>query len=363
MINYKIYKNFEEDEIQDIIFFLNNNNKNLFFQSNYFINNCKKIYYDDDSQIYLILLYEKEEPILVVPIVINEKFKIKILKWLSCEAIDFNIPICNFEILHKKSNEINLTFLNAINTLSYDLILFDKLPEFVLKNKNFFLSDLYKNYSMSFYFDFKESIEDFYLKKTNSKTKQTDKRKLKKIAGQNQIKFEKVVLDKNNFELFEELVKKKYYQYYKKQIRSFDPNKIKRFYNNIAIKSNKNFNLVLHKMKIEENVLSVIFGIEQYDYFYFLIPYISNSSVTKYSPGRFHIQELIRVYQKKNMHFDFTAGEEEYKKNWSNSFYTVNYILKLNNLRGLPLYLYFWFYYRFRKNKLIKKIFRYFNIV
>tara|TARA_B100000401_G_scaffold433916_1_gene373236 strand:+ start:3 stop:1094 length:1092 start_codon:yes stop_codon:yes gene_type:complete len=362
MITFKIYDNLNQPKVQEIISYLYEKNNNLFFQSNLFLNNCNNIYLNNKSKIYIILLFDEEKPILAAPVYIEEKYKIKILKWLSCETIDFNIPICDYKILYSNFDEINVIFFQALNTLSYDLIKFDKFPEFVLRNKNLFLTDLLSKYSDSYYFDSSEDLDNFYLNNTNSKTKQTDRRKLKKILSEKKLNLEKIILNKDNFESFEELVNLKYNQYFSKNLKSFNPNKIIEFYFNIIIKDKKNFSLVIHKMKIENTDLSIIFGIEQFNYFYYLIPYVPNTPVFKYSPGRFHIKELIKIYQKKKMNVDFTSGDENYKKNWSNCSYDMNYILKMNNLKGLPLYIYFILYYRLRKNQTLKKILHFIKI-
>lgn len=363
MISFQIYNDLDASEVEEIIRNLYYKKNNIFFQSNSFINNCKNIYHNNKSKIYIIVLKENNEPILVAPLYIQKKFTIKILKWLSCETIDFNIPICDFKYLHEKSEEINKVFLKALNSLSFDILMFDKFPEFVLETENLFLKNFLKKYSISCYFDGKEETETFYINKTNSKIRQTDRRKLKKITNNEKIYYEKTNITKENFEIFEKLVKDKFTQYFYKNTKTFNTDKVKMFYFNVVNDKEKNFKLIIHKMKVKNTVISIIFGIEQFNSFYYLIPYIPVSPVYKFSPGRFHIKELLDFYKKKKMNFDFTAGDEKYKKQWSNQFYDMNYLLKIKNIKGFPIFVYYWLYYYLRNFKIIKKILQFLKVL
>ena len=66
---------------------------------------------------------------------------------------------------------------------------------------------------------------------------------------------------------------------------------------------------------------------------------IKESEFSRYSPGRLLISLLIRwSISKKLEAFDFTLGDESYKKSWSNKdSYLYNYV-KLNTLNGFYLF-------------------------
>ena len=101
------------------------------------------------------------------------------------------------------------------------------------------------------------------------------------------------------------------------------------FYFNVANDKEKNFKLIIHKMKVVHSHI-YNFGIEQFNSFYYLIPYVPVSQFINF-PGRF-TSRAIEFYKEKN-EFDFTAGDEQYKKQWSNQFYNVNYVLKIKILK------------------------------
>lgn len=325
---------------------------NIFFQSKEFLNSCCAVYLKDKKKIFIIIRKNKK-PFFIAPLYIDHKCGIKILKWISCEAIDYNLPIADFEIFKNNEYETNRILLSAIFKLPIDIIYFDKIPIFDFY-KTF--NKTLKKYTNSYIFDSYQNFKDFYLKTTHSKTRQTDKRKYKKMFSNGKAIYEKIYIKNENINLLINLIQKKYYFYKKKKIRTFNLVKLTKFYENISCYLKKDFKLVMHIMKKNEDVLSYIFGIEHKNNFYYLIPYTPVTKYYKLSPGRMHIKYLIEEYQVKNVNIDFTAGDEDYKNDWSNKSINICYFLTLKNFKGFYIYLYFIFYYRFRKSKILKKI-------
>ncbi len=356
MINYKIYDQLSNSVLKNIIKNIYKDNKNFFFQSILFLNSCKKIYYENNNNLKIIIILKNEVPICVVPTYLEINKKIKILKWLSCEAIDYNVSLLNHEIVKANIKEVDKVLMDAFNEISPDLIFFDKIPEFIFQNKNNLLNNYFKKYTNSYYYNYQENIGDYYNKTTNSKTKQTDKRKLKKILLNGAISFEKIIInEKNNF-LLNKLIDCKHNQYLEKKIKTFNKDKLYEFYKNLVVYSDKDFDLVLHKMKVSNTEASLIFGIEHRNFFYYLIPYVPKSDIQKFSPGRLHLKNILDTYQKKKISVDFTSGDEKYKSDWSNVNFNVNYILILKSIRGILFFLYYFLYFKLRKINFLKKL-------
>ena len=112
-------------------------------------------------------------------------------------------------------------------------------------------------------------------------------------------------------------------------------------------------------MSCDNKVVSSIFGIIFGKIFYYLIPHVYESSLRKYSPGKYHLIELIKKYENSNISkIDFAPGDEDYKIKWSNQSYKI-FIFQI-----VPKSLIFYFkklYFILRKIRIIKKIKIYFN--
>ena len=66
---------------------------------------------------------------------------------------------------------------------------------------------------------------------------------------------------------------------------------------------------------------------------------MKEKNLSKFSPGRLLISLLIRwSISKKLKIFDFTLGDEAYKKDWSNDSNPLYNYIQLTSLRGFILY-------------------------
>ena len=67
---------------------------------------------------------------------------------------------------------------------------------------------------------------------------------------------------------------------------------------------------------------------------------MKEENLKKYSPGRLLISLLVRWSISKKLEiFDFTLGDEDYKKSWSNASSVLFNHIKLISLRGFILYI------------------------
>ena len=94
-------------------------------------------------------------------------------------------------------------------------------------------------------------------------------------------------------------------------------------------------------MTLDNEILSIHFGLKQKNRFYYLIIANNNSKYNIYSPSRLLISFLIRwSISKKIKIFDFTLGNEKYKINWSNSSQIIFNYCKLINFKSFYYYIF-----------------------
>ena len=115
----------------------------------------------------------------------------------------------------------------------------------------------------------------------------------------------------------------------------FGLNYYKRFYYDL-IKSEFNF-LKIHisAIKVGNNFLSTHFGFINDKKFYYLMPSFDNKKFKNFSGGNILLENLINYTQSKNMDvFDFTIGDELYKKKWTNEQHDLFDVILTNSLIG-----------------------------
>jgi CelD/BcsL family acetyltransferase involved in cellulose biosynthesis len=357
MLNFKIFTELNKDLLEDLRKIENNSLLQVFQLSQWLeviVNTQKNL-----KKIKIITIYCNEEIILVAPLCINNFYGCKELRWLSSDIFDYNNPI-----ISKSFNYENIDFQNLwkriIKELSCecDIIYFKKVPEFIKFKKNPLIDLNYKYYQKSYQLNLINfEYDTFYNKNNNNKSKQTDRRKEKKLNEKNDLKFSYTEINPQNFYLIEELIFEKIYFYKKKKEKTYDGKDIALKYKKIVDSLSNNFKFNISVLEKNNKKISSIIGVIYNNIYYYLIPFTYDTQFKKFSPGRFHIINLINWAIKNNIKtIDFTAGDEPYKLDWSNSCFNMYYYIRLINLRGLPRYIFLMFYFKLRKNFFLKKI-------
>ena len=227
-----------------------------------------------------------------------------------------------------------------------------------MSKTNPILNSDYKFYQYSYQLNLENfNFDEFYNSKNNNKTIQTDRRKKKKLNEGKELFFKYEDCTAENFLEIEKLIIEKIDYYKKRNLKTFEVNIINKYYKLITSKNNNYKFKICHCFK-EDTKISSIFGVIHDGIFYYLIPLVYKSNYNKYSPGRFHIIDLIEWSINKRLKLvDFSPGDENYKTIWSNQKYKIFYYIKVQNLKGLLRYVKLKTYYSLRKNRFLKKLY------
>jgi len=219
----------------------------------------------------------------------------------------------------------------------------------------------YKYYQKSYQINLNNYNYDFfYNQNNNNKSKQTDRRKKKKLDKDDNLVYSYIKINLSNFELIEELIFEKISSYHAKKERTFNYKDIANQYREIISYDNSAYEFNLSILKKNNQKISSILGVIYNGIYYYLIPVTHDTCYKKFSPGRFHIINLINWSIKKNIQsIDFTPGDELYKLSWSNNNFKMFYYIKPLSLKGSIRYLLLIFYYKLRKSYFLRKIYHF----
>jgi CelD/BcsL family acetyltransferase involved in cellulose biosynthesis len=359
MIHYKIFENFEHSLLKN-----SKELRNLFlfniFQTPEWIDVIIKSY-NKLENVKIVYVYSDSKIILVVPFCIKNICGCKELRWVSSDIIDYNNAIIS-ELFDFDDVEFKNIWNEIIEDLSSqcDLIFFNKIPEFIKFKKNPLINSDYKSYQKSYQLILENfDYNSFYNDNNNNKTQQTDRRKEKKLTNQGNLKCSYIDINKNNFRLIEDLIYKKMSFYKKNKIKTFNDKDLINQYRQLVNVMSNDFKFNLSILEKDGKKISTIFGVLFNQIYYYLVPFTYNTEFKKYSPGRFHIINLIKWAKNNNIKtIDFTAGDEEYKKNWSNRNFNMFFYIKLINLIGVPRFIFLNLYFKFRNNFFLKKMYQ-----
>ena len=302
-------------------------------------------------QIKIICIFENSLPVAIFPFEIKKKFNLNILFWAGGNKSDYFYPIIKDDFIFNKDSFNNLFNKIILKINAIDLIYLRRQINYFNSKKNPFVFYLNGNNEDSNVYiinipDKWNIYTKNYLKKNFFKQ---NLRKIKKLKENGILRFVNSNDDNTCFFLLDKLFSYKNQQLKKKKIRIFNDLDIS-FYRKIFENYKKKNQSLLSYLSLNNEILSIHFGLKQNNHFYYLIIAKNNSKFDIYSPSRLLISFLVRwsISKKVNI-FDFTLGDEKYKSNWSNESLKIFNYCKLIKFKAFYYFIFLKTYFFLRK--------------
>jgi len=302
--------------------------------NNYRVNN-------NNFLLYIVVVKHESKVVCILPFEIEKKFKFRILKWAGDKQSDYCCPL-----LRKNLNFDRKTFVDLFNQVldlikNVDVIYLIKQPEYIEGIKNPFI-EFSGNFTDSKTYNILlpktwEYYKDQILKKEFHLQNLRKKKSLKKIGNLNF----KIYNDQNEkINVMKKLFSQKNIRLSSQGIKDILKLEDLEFYKKFEESALKNIKTHLSALILNDELIAIHWGIIYKKRFYYLLLSMKENQLSKYSPGRLLISLLIRWSISKKLEvFDFTLGDENYKKSWSNkNSYLFNYV-ESKSLKGFNLFL------------------------
>ena len=339
----KLYNNLNA-ELEKIWTNLEKHSDLYIFQNFYWFKIWHNAYKEKNNnyELKIVVIENKGKTLAIFPFYLEKRFKLSILRWAGDIEFDYCSPILDKNFKFDKENFLIILEQTFSMLKNVDIIKFLKQPKIINKNNNPFTNFLTRYYDSKNYFislpDKWNVYENQVLKKEFRSQNKRKKRGLKKIGKLNFKVFkEKKEISSILNNLFEQknarLSFKKSENLFKK--RDFN------FYKELFKNQNENFKMHLSYLKLDKEILAMHLGAIYKKRYYYLVLSMGKN-LEKYSPGRLLINLLIKWSISKKMdYFDFTFGDEDYKKSWSNSHSTYYNHVSSRTLYGFLYIIFF----------------------
>lgn len=332
------------------------NNYSYCFQNFYWLKNWYfKLKEENKPAIYNFLIFQNDKLLMILPLCVIKKNNTKILSWQGGDRADFMCGLFSRNFSLKKNEFLNIWNEILKKIEEYDIIYLYKQPKKIEKLNNpftEFLKCVPNNYASSIIL---ENNYDLFLEKNiKSKFISDTNRRINKLKKEGEIKFEIYNnYEKDNLNLkVKLLLNEKIKRLQALKLKNPFNSEARNFYESFDDKLFKNGLIHFSNLLINNKIISSHWGIVHKKKFYHLLPTILDNSYYKFSPGRIHIQELIKWSIKNNLEkFDFTIGPEDYKKDWINNEELLYSYLKLKNFSK------FFYYVSSYFRVILKKVF------
>ena len=277
----------------------------------------------------IVIVRRGDDMLILLPLAVHGGAFARRLMFLGQDLCDYNAPLLarNFadaigaDGVMPLWREICAT-LQAAPALQHDTIAFGKMPERIGAQKNPLLAlDVRLNPSGAYETELGADWEQFYGAKRSSATRRRDRTKLKRLGTLGEVKFVNPEVSAELALTLDALMQQKG----KSFARMGVPNIFERpgyaaFFRELATAPRMRALVHLSRLDVGSTWAAVNLGLTFRDGYYHILASYDDGEVSRFGPGAAHLRELLRHAIARGLtRFDFTIGDEPYKREWCES--------------------------------------------
>jgi CelD/BcsL family acetyltransferase involved in cellulose biosynthesis len=268
--------------------------------------------------------YAGNNPIILLPLALERRKFLRQLKWLGEDMCDYNAPILatNFAD-HVEPGQFPALWNGIVDAVqavaTFDVLTLRKMPERIgpLANPVFGLRVLPATYS-AHAATLGNNWEEFYTAKVSTQRRATDRRKFKRLSEIGAIRLVELRDPGEIADAIELMIRQKRRNNARVGAADiFGQPGYREFC--LAVATDPGLNAIAHvsRLDVADQVAAIGLGLQFRGRYHFWIFSYEDNDNAKYSPGRLHLQALMRGAIDRRMGiFDFTIGDEPYKFDW-----------------------------------------------
>jgi CelD/BcsL family acetyltransferase involved in cellulose biosynthesis len=260
----------------------------------------------------------------IFPLAIEQsRFAVR-LTFLGRELGDYNAPLLapgfsstvtsdTFPALWQEVRDL----LQRDKRFRHDVILLDKLPERVGSQHNPFLAlNVAANPSGAYLTSLAGDWETFYTAKRSSSTRRRDRSKRKKLGENGEVRMVTPVVPEDSVGTLDVLIEQKSRAFGRMGVPDiFARPGYPEFYTDLVSRSPA----LVHvsRLQIGSTYAATNFGLVFRGRYYHVLASYDEGPLSRFGPGAAHLHELMRYAIERGCDcFDFTIGDEPYKRDW-----------------------------------------------
>jgi CelD/BcsL family acetyltransferase involved in cellulose biosynthesis len=283
---------------------------------------------------------QRGELLFILPLAIEKQGALRRLTWLGSELCDYNAPLIARTFWRSVGDFAELwgkvlRLLQSDPRLRFDFVDLQKMAETVGSECNPFLSlATLPNASSAHVASLGHNWDDYYKQKRSSETRKKERKQLRRLAEIGEVRFVDVK-DKAEIErTIETLMQQKAKTFARMGVENlFAREGYRAFWRDVAAALHG----VTHVSRLEVGmtIAATSLGLTHRGCYYLVLSSYDDGEVMRFGPGRAHLHELLHHAIARDIRrFDFTIGDEPYKRDWADIEVRLFDHLKAVTLRG-----------------------------
>ena len=288
------------------------------------------------------------EILFILQLAIESTGPIRRLTWLGSHICDYNAPLlashfsarvsaARFYLVWRHTIEL----LRSQDDFRFDLIDLEKMPECVGEQRNPFL-DLHVSAhpSGAYVANLGDDWEALYGAKRSASTRKRERRQLRQLAQHGDVRFVELQggceEDSERTRTLTTLFDQKSQAFARMGVDDpFLHPGHRAFF--LGVASDPGLRGVIHisRLDVGQEIAAAAVGLKFRDCYYLILSSYGDGELARCGPGRAHLHELLQhAIAQDYRHFDFTVGDEPYKRDWADTELKLYDYLHAGSARG-----------------------------
>jgi CelD/BcsL family acetyltransferase involved in cellulose biosynthesis len=294
----------------------------------------------------IVIARNGDHILFILPLAVEPRGFVRRLTFLGHDLCDYNAPLLapKFSAVVGPNGfgpiwrEIR-ALLRATPALGHDVIVIEKMPERIGAQANPLMSlGVRLNPSGAYETALSGDWEEFYTAKRSSATRRRDRTKLKRLGEMGAVKFVRPEEASDVTSSLDVLIVQKSKAFARMGIANmFARPGYTAFYHALASQPRLRSLIHLSRLDVGETWAALNLGLTFRDCYYHILASYDDGEVSRFGPGAAHLRELLRYAIEQGLkRFDFTIGDESYKRDWCETEQHLHDFSAAVTLRGWP---------------------------
>ena len=278
----------------------------------------------------------------ILPLAVHPGRFTRRLTFLGQDLCDYNAPLLAPEFPDAAGADFRAIWrdigalLQSMPALRHDTVVLAKMPETVGAQKNPLLClDVRLNASGAYETALGADWEQFYTAKRSSATRRRDRTKLKRLGEMGEVRFADPKDGSEIAATLDLLIAQKGKSFARMGVANmFARAGYTAFFHEIATQRSL---VHISRLDVGPTWAALNLGLTFRDCYYHILASYDDGEVSRFGPGAAHLRELLRLATERGMkRFDFTIGDEPYKRDWCETEQRLYDYSAAVTLRGWP---------------------------
>jgi CelD/BcsL family acetyltransferase involved in cellulose biosynthesis len=286
-------------------------------------------------------------PLFMLPLAIERIGPMRRLMWLGSELCDYNAPLLSARFAATVDDrrfvavwQGLLALLRADPRTHFDLIDLQKMPETVGGQRNPFMALAVRdNPSGAYVATLGSDWKTFYAARRSAATRKTERRHLKRLGEQGPVNFTEAGTPADREATLGALIAQKRRLFARMGVDDlFARAGHTDFYRDVAANPDNRDFVHVSRLDVGDTVAAASVGLRHRHCYYLVLSSYDDGKLAQYGPGRAHLHALLRhAIDRGFTSFDFTIGDEPYKRDWCDTEVRLHDHLAATTLHGWAL--------------------------